>query len=311
MLHVRGIILVTTLALLALFVALRVTARAEGVPRTIRARAVGGEECEKARAEKGPLALELAKANLKLRAGESIVYDVRVNGMPAGKASLEVAKTDTMDLSGGPSVWITRLNIRSNRAVSLFYDVHTRATSKIDVNGGFSRFYNIERKDGEISNEESAAFDYDIKTMTAHYERRRLNDSGMRSNTIPLCGNVLDPLSAIYYLRSVEFSKYKVGDSIELPVCADRRVWSGQLKVLSMGRGDFGDLRKRSYVELKADVPFKGLFERKGAMIICVDAQTGVPLRMDVEIPIGTAEVEISDHTKSPFEPNFKDKDDN
>jgi hypothetical protein len=36
--------------------------------------------------------------------------------------------------------------------------------------------------------------------------------------------------------------------------------------------------------------------------------KTGVPMRMNVEIPIGSAEVEISEHTKSPFESPAEDE---
>ena len=288
-------------------------AHGESAPEVIRATAPGGQDGDKPSADRAPeksaeAPPDLAKANLKLRVGENIVYDIRVNGMPAGKASMDVSKLDTMEPNGGASVWIVSLNIRSNRAYSLFYDVRDRAAAKIDVNGGFSRFAHIDKKDGDVKDEEFVHFNYDVKTMSANYERRRFSDNLLRSHAIPLPGNVLDPLSAIYYLRSLDLSKFKENDVISLPVCTDRRVWNLQLQVVKRGSADFGDLKNRSYVEIYADPPFKGLFEKKSRLDVYIDSQTGVPLRMNVEIPIGSAEVEISEHTKSPFEPPDEDE---
>jgi hypothetical protein len=281
------------------------SAFAESTPEVVRAKAPG-DDSEKPRSERAMEAPppELAKANLKLVSGESLVYDIRVNGMPAGKASLEVQKQDTMEPNNaGPTVWIVTLNTKSNRAVSLYYDVRDRATAKIDTLGGFSRFCHIEKKDGDIKDEEVVNFDYDYMNMQATYERRRLGDGKFRSHTIPLKGNVLDPLTAIYYLRSIDFTKYKPKDYIDLPICTDRRVWSTRIKVLdNILVGDFGELKNRKYIKLLTDPPFKGLFEKKGSMVICVDIQTGIPLRLNVEIPIGSAEVELSEHVKSPLD---------
>ena len=277
---------------------------AESTPEVVRSKAPGDDSDHSKVDHTSDVIPELAKATLKLNPGESLVYDIRVNGMPAGKAALEVQKQDTMEPNNaGPAVWIVTLNTKSNRAVSLFYDVRDRATAKIDVLAGFSRFCHIDKKDGDIKDEEVVNFDYDYKNMQATYERRRLVDDKWRSHTIPLKGNVLDPLSAIYYLRSLDLTKYKAKDTIDLPICTDRRVWDTRLKILdNIQTGDFGDLKNRKYIKILTDPPFKGLFVKKGSIVICVDVETGIPLRLNVEIPIGSAEVELCEHTKSPFD---------
>ncbi len=289
---------------LPLVAGLSTLARAESTPEVVRSKAPGDDN-DHTKLDKTPEVIpELAKAALKLTVGESLVYDIRVNGMPAGKAALEVQKLDTMEPNpGSPSVWIVTLNTKSNHAISLFYDVRDRATSKIDVLGGFSRFCHLDKKDGDVKDEEVVNFDYDYKNMQATYERRRLVDDKWRSHTIPLKGNVLDPLSAIYYLRSLDFTKFKAKDTLDLPICTDRRVWATRMKFLdSIQTGDFGDLKNRKYVKILTDPPFKGLFVKKGSMVVCVDVETGIPLRLNVEIPIGSAEVELSEHVKSPFD---------
>src|SRR5476649_1960241 len=134
--------------------ALSSSAFAESTPETVRSKAPG-DDSEKPRTDHtADVIPELAKATLKLNVGESLVYDIRVIGMPACKAALEVQKLDTMEPNNaGPAIWIVTLNTKSNRAVSLFYDVRDRATSKIDVLAGFSRFCHLDKKDGDVKDE--------------------------------------------------------------------------------------------------------------------------------------------------------------
>src|SRR5262249_26774117 len=122
---------------------------------------------------------------------------------------------------------------------------------------------------------------------------------------IPLTSKVLDPLSAIYYLRSIDWKASR--KAVDLPIFTDRKVWAAHVVVGEKDTRDFGSLKNRSYVKLKADVGFQGLFERKGQMFDYLDLETGIPLRMEVEIPIGSAEVELSEHSHSPLDPPDKE----
>jgi hypothetical protein len=296
-----------------LLAAMGTSAFAESSPEAIGSQAPGGEKNDKKQERPTPDKMpELSDVDLKLRAetkdpsgrtipGEELVYDVRVDGLPAGKAWLKVKKQDDLNASGGPAVWITTLSIKSSRMISWTYEVDDKATSKIDVKGGFSRFCHIERKDGEVLGQEISTFDYTFGNFKAAYQRTRPSDNVMKTySPIPLSGKVLDPLSAIYYLRSFDWKAAR--KAIDLPIFTDRKVWAAHVAVGEKDTRDFGSLKNRTYVKLKADVGFKGLFERKGPMFVYLDLETGIPLRMEVEIPIGSAEVELSEHSHSPLD---------
>ena len=250
---------------------------------------------------KPPDASGLAPADLALQVGERLLYDIRVNGVPAGKALLEVRRTEALDSDKDRQVWIIEMHVRSNRAMSLLYDVNTKARSRIDVKGGFSRFFNIERKEGETKAEETVTFTYDIGGMEAVCKRVR-PDGLWRAHKVPLTGKALDPLSALYYLRSVDLSKLQPGDVIPLPICADRRLWNTPVRVVNRWPSvDAGCVKGRECVEVEPEAEFRGLFERKGVMRVWLDVATRIPLKMTVEIPIGPAEVVLTEATSSPL----------
>jgi len=242
---------------------------------------------------------ELAPANLGLRVNERLVYDIRINAVPAGKALLEVQGVEGEEKV--PQAWQIRLTTRSTRAVSwFFYDVDDLAKSKIDTKGGFSRFYSMRRNEGEIKTRETIHFNYDIGSMEAVYERPR-SDGQLRAYKVPLTGKVLDPLAALYYLRALKLPDLQPDDVRYLPICAEARVWNTALKVKALERIDVGYLRGRLCVVFEPEVEFRGLFERKGKMLVWVDVATGIPLKMAAETPIGLADVVLSDAKGSPL----------
>jgi len=248
-----------------------------------------------------PEQAELAPANLGLQVSERLIYDIRVNGIPAGKSLLEVQRVEGEAFSPGPQVWVIQATTRSTRALSwFFYDVHDRAYSRIDTKGGFSRSHSVLRNEGEIKAGERMRFSYDIGNMEASYERLR-SDGQWRAYRIPLTGKVLDPLAALYYLRALKLGSLQPGNVVYLPICAEARVWDTALKVISVERRDAGYLKGRQCVVFEPEAEFRGLFERKGGMRVWVDVATGIPLRMAVEIPIGPAEVVLCQAKGSPL----------
>ncbi len=275
---------------------------AEGVPETIRTPLPDPNDKGK-RAERPPEPpAELKAADLKLMVGERLVYDIRVGGLPAGKAQLIVRKQEPL-AENEPEVWTVALETNSSRAMSLYYKVQDWAKSYIDVKGGFSRFYHLQIREKDSKYEELIRFDYDIKVMEAMYERKRPDGEWQKHKNLRLPCKVLDPLSALYYLRSVNFESLRAGQSFYLPICADRKVWNTRIKVVERLEApeDYGKLKARRCLVIEPEAEFKGLFERKGKMRIWVDLETGIPLKMNVEIPIGPAEVILSEHANSPL----------
>ncbi len=281
-------------------VLLPVVARAESAPDDpVRAKAPG-ERDHFGRIERPAPATveELEPKALNLQVGEQLVYDIRISGVPGGKAMLEVKKQEARGSDDGPLTWTVCLDTRSNRAVSLFYNVQDKVRSAIDVKGGFSRYFYMDKREGEVKSEERISMSYDIGNMEATYERMR--GEQWRVHKVPLRTKVLDPLSALYYLRGLDLANL-TKDSFYLPICADRRVWYTKIRVVGHSLETVGNLKDRECIKIEPDAEFKGLFERKGRIQIWLDVATGIPLKMTAEIPIGPAEAVLSEYKNAPL----------
>ena len=277
--------------------------RAETVPdEPIKAKAPGDNKDNKQnRIERQPLMKEFEQKAPSLTVGERLDYDIRVSGVPAGKAFMEVRKIEHCGTDDkGPEVFVVALETRSNRAVSLMYDVDDITKSCIDVKGGFSRRYYIVKKEGNAKIQERIAFSYDIGSMEATYDWPRPTDGQWRSKQIPLIDKCLDPLSAVYYVRGIDLKGLKE-DSFFLPICADKRVWNTKIKIVGRSLETVGELKDRECLIIEPEAEFKGLFERKGKMRIWVDSATGIVLKLTAEIPFGPAEVVLSGFKDSPL----------
>jgi hypothetical protein len=230
-------------------------------------------------------------ANLNLKLG-AVEYEIKIGSLPAGKALMEVVRDDEKWPNGAP-VWSVRLHVRSNRAVSLYYNVDDTHRSIIDQKSGFSRLYRMELNENNIKVDEKTAFNYDIGEMKARHERTY--DGRIRESEIPLNDKTLDPLSAIYYLRSIDFSNLP-NNEFYLPIFSERRVWNTRVRVKPVDKPmSIGPWINRSVVLLEPDFEFRGLFERRGPLKIWLDLQTGVPLKVECDTPIGFAEIERID----------------
>ncbi len=238
---------------------------------------------------------------------EKLVYDITVNRLPAGKAEFELKRQEKYGKTDNQvPVYTASLMTRANRAMSLMYDVSDSAHSIFDAKGGFARAFTMDRKEGKSKVAERINFDYNKETMAAAYERPKLGaDAQVKwvSTSIKLPGKVLDPLSAVYFMRLKELNLEdivpgKAKPAITLPVCSDRSVWNTNLFAIGIDHPDVGSYKNRKCIVFEVDAPFRGLFEHVGKIRIWIDAKSGVAVKMTAEIPIGPAEAILdADHS--------------
>lgn len=273
-----------------------------GLPVTIRALAPTTDREIKKKSENVP-AQSLPPANLRLKLREKLTYEIRWNGLPAGEATFEVFDRYAV---AEQEVWTIRLNVRASRVVSTFYPVEINAKSGVDVAGGFSRWFEAKRREGELSADERIDFDYKAGDTHAVYKRLG-TDSKWRSYKVDLPGKALDPLSALYYLRTVPLAEKNA--PIYLPICADRRLHNlrlqpqgrEELEISSLGAQN----AKRMCWILVPECTFRGLFARRSGLQIWIDQKTHIPLKVVTEIPIGEATILLREQINSPLDPQY------
>jgi len=255
---------------------------------------------------------------------ETLIYDITVNKIPAGRAEFELRHLEKFGKANALPAFTASMTIRANRATALFYDVRDNASSILDAKGGFSRVFRMDRKEGNTKVAERIAFTYDKECCTALYERPRPDaekDAKWVGTTIPLPCKSLDPLTAIYFMRTfgnwnsekapvartaLNLKDIQTGKSkpaIVLPICTDRHIWNAKLFKVGEDHPEVGSYQNRACVVLEVEAPFRGLFEHVGKIRIWVDVETGIIAKMSAEIPIGPAEALLNvDESKNlPF----------
>lgn len=281
-------------------------------------------------AELKPADLDLGSAqdlnDEKAPKGEMLDYEILWNGIPAGRSIMGVRKRASYPDKNGPEVWEIRMDTRSTRLVGNFFPVKDKVITSIDVKGGFSRYYYLNQREGAYKGEERIRVDYTAAKMEAVCGRTRLDDT-IGYLTIPLSGKVLDPLSAIYYLRAIDFGEnLKVREELAadaesgklarqdyekrlrdarilLPICTERRVWDTEIVPVAREYLDLKCIgKKQACILIVPKCEFNGIFQRRGEMRIWLHEATRVLVRMEVELPIGACEIRLAGHAYSPLD---------
>jgi hypothetical protein len=224
-----------------------------------------------------------------LTVGERLTYDLKWAGVPAGQSVLSVRWR--REFEGRPVVRV-ECETHSNRFVSTVgdYPVDDLAFSLIDVEGGFSRLFEMEKNEDKIHETEHIRFDYEAGIAT--YERRQTGAFQPRSfKTVQLSGPVQDPLSCVYYFRGLDLAP---GTRVEMPVHTARRQWALVVDCLGREEIDVPGFGTRTCIRVEPSMSFPGLFVRKGRMTIWVDEETRIPVLMHVDVPIGSVTATLS-----------------
>ncbi|HEY1053611.1 MAG TPA: DUF3108 domain-containing protein, partial [Emticicia sp.] len=137
-----------------------------------------------------------------------------------------------------------------------------------------------------------------------HAANSAMREQNNEKKAFDLPNNIHDVVSGYYFLRTLDFSKMKVGESVAAPMFFDDQIY--QMKVKFNGRGvvktRFG---KIDVLKLTPILPQNEMFKGEDAIRIWVsDDRNRVPIRIELEFPIGSASMEIKGykHTRYNFE---------
>ena len=228
-----------------------------------------------------------------LRVGEELVYEARWAGMPGGRVVLAVKWKDKF--KGKYDIYHVKLQTQSNSFISIFYPVSTEAESYLDADGSFSRFFKLNQNEGRIRQKEKVEFDYDENV--ARYEKEKLEPfSPKHTVNVRLTDKVQDPLSCIYYVRLMDL---RAGESARMVVHTCRRRWLLGVRVLKKEKITLPALGEFSAIKIQAEMAFPGVFVRKGRMTAWLEEKSKVPLKMTVDIPIGSVTVLLTEARNS------------
>ena len=119
------------------------------------------------------------------------------------------------------------------------------------------------------------------------------NKENSKMNTYTTVEDVQDLLSALYYMRNKDITKFKVGDEISLPIFLDEEIMSMKLRFI--GRETistrFGDIKTAKFMPLVAS---GRVFKEKESVTVWVsDDANKIPLKIKASLAVGSLRADL------------------
>jgi hypothetical protein len=215
--------------------------------------------------------------------GEELRYDIRWGIIPAGKGTLVVPRH-----AGADGVYHIVTTARSNAFIDTFYKVRNRIETFLDLKRNTSAGYKKIQREGTHKRDVSLVFDHDQSEAT-------LIRNGKVRRTIAVPSNIHDPLSAIYYLRTIK--SFDEGPVV-LNVTDGKRTYQVAIRIhgretIETPMGFFDTVKIEPIIE-----DMEIIFDKKkgGRLYIWLsDDARKVPVKMQSELYFGSIQVLLTE----------------
>jgi hypothetical protein len=214
--------------------------------------------------------------------GERMEYAVSYGRIPAGELTIRVAGLETYE---GRSVYHLVSEAKSNRAVSLLYELASQEESWLDAAGLYSLRYRRVSTENDKTREKDVRFD--------QQRHLRIESDG---ETKPASPRAVDQLAMIYYLRTLSVAP---GKTFVLQNQADPDDNPLTVRILKRERikvpaGSFDTWVVD--IEVKTD---SGVFKKGGENRVWVTAdERRVPVKISSKVGIGSFAAELVDYSR-------------
>jgi len=236
--------------------------------------------------------------------GEKLTYSISWKGIYAGKATLSI--DDKFAEFRKRTCYVFRSTTRSSDFVSTFYEVHSNITTLIEKETLHPLKFSKKSREGRHRSYQLMYFHPD-EGYAAFYKRKGRRYV-LRKEFNGIEGVIHNTLSVLIFLRTAPLRE--VGDQVTVKVCTGKRIVDVVFEVkeekhLTVEAGEFRALHIAASFKVGEKVAKKlgkeeGLFVSEEFGEIWFDALSRRPLLMTVDVPIGSARVEL---TKFRFPP--------
>jgi len=223
--------------------------------------------------------------NRSFKAGELLKFKVYYNISAVWVAAGEVSFTTKQETLNGRSVYHIVGDGQTYKSYDWIYRVRDRYETYIDTETLLPAKFMRNVSEGNTKF---------IHNVTFNHQQQKAF-SNKKTFTIPKC--VQDVLSAIYYARNIDYSKYKPGAKIPFSMFLDDQVYDlyirygGKAKVKTK-YGTFNAI-KITPLLIKGTI-FKG---GEGMVVYVSDDENHIPLRIDSPIAVGSIKVDMMSYS--------------
>lgn len=214
--------------------------------------------------------------------GERLVFDVGYGFITAGEAVMSVARIDT--LYGRPAYQVL-FTVNSTPTFSWIYKVDDRYETFLDVQGIFPWKFTQRLREGSHRRDFAAWFD------------QVQNKAYANDKQYPIPPYVHDAVSAFYFVRTIDYSKSRVGEKIYLQNFYKDSTYSLAVKFLGRQRIDV-DAGIFDCIIVEPLMKEGGLFKSEGRVVVWMtDDDRKIPVKVSTKVVIGSIDAELREYS--------------
>lgn len=225
--------------------------------------------------------------------GEVLKYNAYYNWgfiwVHAGEVEFNVTKKKY----GGRDVHHLYAFGTSYKSYDWIFKIREKYQAYIDPQTQMPLWYERDITEGGYTAFEEYKFDYSNNQIHTYVQKQK--QQGV-SGTLPLTPCLFDVMSAVYFFRSVDFSRYRVGEKIPIDMILDSQ--SYHLYIRYLGKEEVKTRNKRTYkcikfaIQLVEGTVFKG---DEDAFIWITDDENKVPVIVEAQIIVGSVKAILTD----------------
>jgi len=181
----------------------------------------------------------------------------------------------------------------SFKSYDWIFKIREKYQSFIDPETLMPLWYQRDVTEGSYTAFEEYTFDYKNNLIHTCVQKRK---NPAVTGSLPLTPCLFDVMTAVYYFRSVDFSKLKEGMKIPINMILDSKTY--QLYIRYLGKEDVKTRDKKKYkcikfaVQLVEGTIFKG---DEDAVIWVTDDENKIPVIVEAQILVGSVKAILND----------------
>lgn len=221
-----------------------------------------------------------SQPNTAFTTGEKLTFDINYGFVTAGEAVMSVGGYKYLN---GRKTFEINTYATSTETFDKIFKVRDKYSTFLDVAGIFPHRFEQRVREGKFSKDYQASFDH---------EEKQAETSDGKKYKIPQY--VHDILSAFYYVRTIDLTKYRKGQKIQLQNFYNGKVHP--LDVLVLGRQKIEvDAGTFDCIVLEPLVVEGGLFKNEGSIKVWLTNDANkMPVKMSTKVLVGNIDVALT-----------------
>lgn len=224
-----------------------------------------------------------AEPSLWFPVGEELTYRIYWGFIPVGKARVLTRWIE----EDGKRLIAIRYRTRNNKVLATLYPVDDVMESIVDPETFLPVRFTMKLREGGYRAHEVTTFDYETKT--AHWKSLRNGDT----KEYEIDDDTRDIVTFMFYMRA---HRFQMKETKTFRVMADEKLYDLMIRAEGfedIGLKAFGKIRS---LKLVPQAKFKGLFVRKGKMVLWVsDDDRFITTRVKVSVPVANVTVVLAE----------------